>query len=190
MSPVVVLWVDEVSCRRDARHAVAAYRFRCIDGTQHGERNDFGGHRAEHGHVAAALTRAGGERKDRVAVVPRVGGVDAASEPVVRHLRKLVRLGLGQQRVGRDDGQGRCARRQERCGTLSAQDGLRRAEQRAPVGTARTGDDAPAGRRSEEHTSELQSPIDISYAVFCLKKKKKKKKTTKSARNSNKTKKT
>src|SRR6184192_1931924 len=30
--------------------------------------------------------------------------------------------------------------------------------------------------RSEEHTSELQSPIDISYAVFCLKKKKKKKK--------------
>ena len=24
--------------------------------------------------------------------------------------------------------------------------------------------------RSEEHTSELQSPLDISYAVFCLKK--------------------
>ena len=29
--------------------------------------------------------------------------------------------------------------------------------------------------RSEEHTSELQSPVPISYAVFCLKKKKKKK---------------
>src|SRR3546814_6944655 len=27
--------------------------------------------------------------------------------------------------------------------------------------------------RSEEHTSELQSPMRISYAVFCLKKKKK-----------------
>src|ERR1044071_1915628 len=26
------------------------------------------------------------------------------------------------------------------------------------------------GRRSEEHTSELQSRVDISYAVFCLKK--------------------
>src|SRR5213079_68214 len=26
-------------------------------------------------------------------------------------------------------------------------------------------------RRSEEHTSELQSPVVISYAVFCLKKK-------------------
>src|SRR3546814_7065927 len=31
---------------------------------------------------------------------------------------------------------------------------------------------APAARRSEEHTSELQSLMRISYAVFCLKKKK------------------
>src|SRR3546814_10729110 len=30
------------------------------------------------------------------------------------------------------------------------------------------------GFRSEEHTSELQSLMRISYAVFCLKKKKKK----------------
>src|SRR3546814_1679343 len=30
----------------------------------------------------------------------------------------------------------------------------------------------PAARRSEEHTSELQSLMRISYAVFCLKKKK------------------
>src|SRR3546814_8080705 len=30
-----------------------------------------------------------------------------------------------------------------------------------------------SGRRSEEHTSELQSLMRISYAVFCLKKKKK-----------------
>src|SRR3546814_10415512 len=35
--------------------------------------------------------------------------------------------------------------------------------------------DRPRGRsrRSEEHTSELQSLMRISYAVFCLKKKKK-----------------
>src|SRR3546814_1328249 len=32
------------------------------------------------------------------------------------------------------------------------------------------------GLRSEEHTSELQSLMRISYAVFCLKKKKTKKK--------------
>src|SRR3546814_1755681 len=40
-----------------------------------------------------------------------------------------------------------------------------------PAGNAgRTG---PGHRRSEEHTSELQSLMRISYAVFCLKKKKK-----------------
>src|SRR3546814_3427339 len=32
----------------------------------------------------------------------------------------------------------------------------------------------PEAMRSEEHTSELQSLMRISYAVFCLKKKKKK----------------
>src|SRR3546814_6871837 len=32
----------------------------------------------------------------------------------------------------------------------------------------------PCAARSEEHTSELQSLMRISYAVFCLKKKKKK----------------
>src|SRR3546814_2262509 len=32
-------------------------------------------------------------------------------------------------------------------------------------------DHALAARRSEEHTSELQSLMRISYAVFCLKKK-------------------
>src|SRR3546814_7322679 len=32
--------------------------------------------------------------------------------------------------------------------------------------------------RSEEHTSELQSLMRISYAVFCLKKKQKKNKST------------
>src|SRR3546814_6577127 len=35
------------------------------------------------------------------------------------------------------------------------------------------GEPAPIGLRSEEHTSELQSLMRISYAVFCLKKKKK-----------------
>src|SRR3546814_3742166 len=41
------------------------------------------------------------------------------------------------------------------------------------VGTAVTAAAvAPFGYRSEEHTSELQSLMRISYAVFCLKKKK------------------
>src|SRR3546814_7559780 len=41
-------------------------------------------------------------------------------------------------------------------------------------------------RRSEEHTSELQSLMRISYAVFCLKKKKKKKKINNKNTNNNK----
>src|SRR3546814_7900696 len=36
----------------------------------------------------------------------------------------------------------------------------------------KTGLDKLLGARSEEHTSELQSLMRISYAVFCLKKKK------------------
>src|SRR3546814_10031768 len=47
----------------------------------------------------------------------------------------------------------------------------------ALVERAGTGAPGPGGKagRSEEHTSELQSLMRISYAVFCLKKKKKKK---------------
>src|SRR3546814_10029379 len=44
-----------------------------------------------------------------------------------------------------------------------------------PDGRKRRHARAPA--RSEEHTSELQSLMRISYAVFCLKKKKHKQKT-------------
>src|SRR3546814_2466706 len=45
-----------------------------------------------------------------------------------------------------------------------------------PTGRARQ----PASERSEEHTSELQSQMRISYAVFCLKKKHTKKRSNKS----------
>src|SRR3546814_8672306 len=69
-----------------------------------------------------------------------------------------------------------------------------RREREAPARIRRTLDDVPGrarrrrdaraaprrrrlrragGSRSEEHTSELQSLMRISYAVFCLKKKKK-----------------
>src|SRR3546814_10584723 len=43
---------------------------------------------------------------------------------------------------------------------------------RAPVGKKRVWIDVRNQQRSEEHTSELQSLMRISYAVFCLKKKK------------------
>src|SRR3546814_8600196 len=46
----------------------------------------------------------------------------------------------------------------------------RRRQPAAAVG--RVGPHVDRGERSEEHTSELQSLMRISYAVFCLKKKK------------------
>src|SRR3546814_9203931 len=41
----------------------------------------------------------------------------------------------------------------------------------AEAAGARIFEETPAVARSEEHTSELQSLMRISYAVFCLKKK-------------------
>src|SRR3546814_2198151 len=41
---------------------------------------------------------------------------------------------------------------------------------RVDLGTPGAGARALRGRSSEEHTSELQSLMRISYAVFCLKK--------------------
>src|SRR3546814_5873036 len=48
---------------------------------------------------------------------------------------------------------------------------IRGANRRRPL-LSRTGTACQASNRSEEHTSELQSLMRISYAVFCLKKKK------------------
>src|SRR3546814_2641253 len=73
-----------------------------------------------------------------------------------------------------------------RSGTDDGGDGVRRCRHRTPCSRdarpARRRDarpyrahpavvSDPDGNRSEEHTSELQSLMRISYAVFCLKKK-------------------
>src|SRR3546814_9485605 len=69
----------------------------------------------------------------------------------------------------------------ECCGRGETLRGVRRSQRKAYVEakylSACGGQDAVAGMsalhrvRSEEHTSELQSLMRISYAVFCLKKK-------------------
>src|SRR5213595_4290046 len=59
--------------------------------------------------------------------------------------------------------------------TLSLHDALPICASRSAVTRRPSTSPAPRPRRagrSEEHTSELQSPSVISYAVFCLKKKK------------------
>src|SRR3546814_5293314 len=86
----------------------------------------------------------------------RARGVTLAARRAEHGVERAVRRAGGLHRPGRHDpadehaGQGL---------PEGADDGLRRA----------------GPERSEEHTSELQSLMRISYAVFCLKKKKKKK---------------
>src|SRR3546814_9026611 len=70
--------------------------------------------------------------------------------------------------MGAARGAARGVAREHPAGALAAAD----AAPGAPVGTASLSF-RPASVRSEEHTSELQSLMRISYAVFCLKKKKK-----------------
>src|SRR3546814_2460839 len=50
-------------------------------------------------------------------------------------------------------------------------EGIKAAEQELAELKARSGIVGQAGDRSEEHTSELQSQMRISYTVFCFKKK-------------------
>src|SRR3546814_4214468 len=58
---------------------------------------------------------------------------------------------------------------------VGMRDRLRRGDMRHRLGTESAERAAARGQgdRSEEHTSELQSLMRISYAVFCLKKKQK-----------------
>src|SRR3546814_10854771 len=103
----------------------------------------------------------------------RICGVGAAASR--RQGRGIVdRLGLVAARRSMSAG-GRLARLDVAGGTRVRQDADRRRMDprlcRRPSGGA---DRAGRGvARSEEHTSELQSLMRISYAVFCLKKKKK-----------------
>src|SRR3546814_7401126 len=59
------------------------------------------------------------------------------------------------------------------------------APQAAAEGEAKDAAEGEEKKRSEEHTSELQSLMRISYAVFCLKKKNKKDETTKNTNPNN-----
>src|SRR3546814_4026900 len=80
------------------------------------------------------------------------------AQPIARRLIQIAHLGIG---VGEDDP-----------GLVRIGEALRvpAVHQLAPRSLARLGR-VDHAVRSEEHTSELQSLMRISYAVFCLKKK-------------------
>src|SRR3546814_4181960 len=71
------------------------------------------------------------------------------------------------RRIGLDDREGRARRLARKPARLQHRTRQRRLA-RAKL-TRQQGD--RGGARSEEHTSELQSPMRNSYAVFCLKQK-------------------
>src|SRR3546814_1892566 len=103
------------------------------------------------------------------------GTADRLGGLVVRTHRDI---GVNHGRIGGDPGRG---------GKLAADVLLASIEMEAQVRIAALGDFRPGDdhgratiaahdiKRSEEHTSELQSLMRISYAVFCMKKKKQKK---------------
>src|SRR3546814_2083000 len=60
---------------------------------------------------------------------------------------------------------------------VEAETGVKRVGKRFHPFAEQAGQQGGVAARSEEHTSELQSLMRISYAVFCLKKKKTNKQT-------------
>src|SRR3546814_8440023 len=104
----------------------------------------------------------------RVALlVDRQIAVEHADPAKLRHHDRHIRLGDGIHRRGQD-------RDVERDLAAEAGAGIGLARQHARF--RRLQQNVVEGERSEEHTSELQSLMRISYAVFCLKKKKENKK--------------
>src|SRR3546814_2572758 len=84
----------------------------------------------------------------------------------------LIRLACLDRFLGRIDMDEVCARRRHR---QRADAGIAEQVERLAV----RAEPLAHPSRSEEHTSELQSLMRISYAVFCLKKKKKNTNTSK-----------
>src|SRR3546814_6954471 len=82
------------------------------------------------------------------------------------------RFALERPSVGHEPRRGGPSAIGQACRTVSAGRGIRIGACRSRPGIGGPGPGDRGETRSEEHTSELQSLMRISYAVFCLKKKK------------------
>src|SRR3546814_8147464 len=94
----------------------------------------------------------------RSGAAPEDIAFDTARRSLDRQTLAVSRPGKQYHGPHRSWGRRSASRRQDGCAAAS----------RSAVGLAND----PDRRRSEEHTSELQSLMRISYAVFCLQKKK------------------
>src|SRR3546814_7342415 len=95
--------------------------------------------------------------------------------PYTTLFRSVLRRGLSHLRSAGHTSGARCHPAQGLCSGVPVARAAGRGQEDA--GEHRPDLGREAGR-SEEHTSELQSLMRISYAVFCLKKKNKKRNTT------------
>src|SRR3546814_9171547 len=113
---------------------------------------------AQHPGGGLGVLAAAAQRRDRVAPAVGIGVAQQPFEFAARAAQAV--LAQRQGGIGRAHGRGprRAAVPQLQCFPGA---GVVRARQR----------NAGGALRSEEHTSELQSLMRISYAVFCLKKK-------------------
>src|SRR3546814_6893538 len=82
------------------------------------------------------------------------------------------RVGVERRRHGRSQQRGNCQESEK--GLTHFQTSLENQDHRSSLTACRPNLRPCPEIRSEEHTSELQSLMRNSYAVFCLKKKKKK----------------
>src|SRR3546814_5498884 len=90
-----------------------------------------------------------------------------------RTVAKIERRPAGEAElpIGPDDRTAGGAARRERIINRGAAGRAQDADQILPRGVHRCRPSPPVALRSEEHTSELQSLMRISYALFCLQKK-------------------
>src|SRR3546814_9030805 len=104
--------------------------------------------------------------RDRAAVMCCKASADSRGKPTTTPSATVERLAMS-----REDGRApRCmpSRIKARIPAMAARAAVRNTGSKPAIATRVAGSDP----RSEEHTSELQSLMRISYAVFCLKKKK------------------
>src|SRR3546814_1833586 len=123
---------------------------------------DIGPH--QHGGVLAL----GG--RDEIGVANAVIGLNRDVAALHRFTRHSARRQRGDQRTGPRE-RGEAATRDGHSRAVEVGFGVLGAHAGSPWGRS----EKSRKTRSEEHTSELQSLMRSSYAVFCLKKKKKKK---------------
>src|SRR3546814_10160899 len=105
------------------------------------------------------------QRRHRRQGLERRGGATGQTAP--RHGRKNRKTWKLRGKVGGSRGEPCPVGAEQRTGSINASRGVQRhlADRRS--------EQIGQGSRSEEHTSEIQSLMRSSYAVFCLKKKKK-----------------